>query len=90
MRVEDDVNSLFATKQLDIFDDVTSPEAARYMDANIAAMRDILDTEGDLPLGVLEADDGTSLNSLSDVLNEIDEMDTLAAEFAKCRRGVTE
>lgn len=89
VRVEDDVDSLFATKQLDIFDDVTSADAGRFMDANLASMRAILDTEGDLPLGVLEADDGTSLNSLSDVLNEIEEMDKLAAEFAKCRKGVT-
>lgn len=82
LRVEDDVNSLFAVKQLDIFDDVTSPEARAFADASVVAMRDMLD----LPV-TAKADDGADLKSMQQILNEIDEMDALAAEFAKCRRG---
>ena len=91
IRVEDDVNGLFAVKQLDIFDDINSPEAQAFMDANVQGMRDILEAEGDIAMdAAVMADDGSALNSLSSILREIDDMDTLASEFAKCRTGATE
>jgi hypothetical protein len=91
MRVEDDVNGLFAVKQLDIFDDINSPEAQAFMDANVQGMRDILEAEGDIAMdAAVLADDGSALNSLSGILREIDDMDTLASEFAKCRTGASE
>jgi hypothetical protein len=91
IRVEDDVNGLFAVKQLDIFDDINSPEAQAFMDANVQGMRDILEAEGDIAMdAAVMADDGSALNSLSSILREIDDMDTLASEFAKCRTGGAE
>lgn len=91
LRVEDDVNGLFAVKQLDIFDDINSPEAQAFMDANVQGMRDILEAEGDIAMdAAVLADDGSALSSLSGILREIDDMDTLASEFAKCRTGASE
>lgn len=84
-RVEDDVDGLFAAKTVDLFDDLNSPEAQSFMDANIQAMRDMLD-EGDFPVSAV-ADDGRALNSLSDILDEIDDDATLMREFDLCRFG---
>jgi len=55
------------------------------MDANIQAMRDMLD-EGDVEIGAV-ADDGRVLTNLSDVLDEIDDEETLIREFNLCRLG---
>lgn len=87
-RVEDDVDGLFATRTMDLFDDITSPQAQAYMDAELVNMRAALE-EGDLEVAAV-ADDGRALGSLSEVLDEIDEMDALVREYAKCRGGATE
>lgn len=87
-RVEDDVDGLFAARSLDMFDDLTSPEAREFMDANIQGMRDMLD-EGNFETSAV-ADDGLALNKLSDILDEIDESRAARREYAKCRKGATE
>lgn len=84
-RVEDEVDGLFAQKQVDLFDDLSSPEAQSFMDANIQAMRDMLD-EGDLQVAAV-ADDGRALTSLSDILDEIDGDETMMREYELCRFG---
>jgi hypothetical protein len=84
-RVEDDVDGLFATRTLDMFDDLTSPEAREFMDANVEAMRAMLE-DGDMAVGAV-ADDGRVLNNLSDILDEIDDEETLIREFNLCRLG---
>lgn len=86
-RVEDDVDGLFAAKTVDMFDDLNSPEAQSFMDANVQAMRDMLD-EGDFEVSAM-ADDGRALTSLSDILDEIDDDATLMREFDLCRFGGT-
>jgi len=87
-RVEDDVDGLFAAKQLDIFDSLNAPEGRRFLDVNVQALRDILDGEGDIILDApIAADDGRALNSLSDVLAEIDDEDALTREFNLCLTG---
>jgi hypothetical protein len=85
-RVEDDVDGLFAARSLDMFDDLSSPEAREFMDANIQGMRDILKDEGDFEVNEI-ADDGRRLTKLSDVLDEIDGDETLMREFKLCRLG---
>ena len=82
------MDGLFAAKTVDLFDDLNSPQAQSFMDSNIQAMRDMLE-EGDFPVGAM-ADDGRALNSLSDIMDEIDETDALVREYAKCRGGATE
>lgn len=83
VRVEDSVDGLFAQRTVDLFDDMMSPEAQAAMDVEVNAMR--TDTS-DLEVSTV-ADDGRSLGSLGDVLNEIDEMDDLVREFDLCRTG---
>lgn len=87
-RVEDDVDGLFAAKQVDLFDDLSSPGAQSYMEAEMANMRTLLE-DGEIEMSAL-SDDGTALASLSDIIDEIDETDALVREFAKCRGGATE
>lgn len=84
-RVEDDVDGLFATRTIDMFDDLTSPQAREFMDANVEAMRAMLE-DGDIAVGAV-ADDGRVLNNLSDILEEIDDEETLIREFNLCRLG---
>lgn len=84
-RVEDDVDGLFAAKTIDMFDDLTSPQAREFMDANVEAMRAMLE-DGDIAVGAV-ADDGRVLNNLSDILDEIDDEETLIREFNLCRLG---
>jgi hypothetical protein len=82
VRVEDEVDGLFAQKQGDIFDDLMSPAAQKAMDADLAAIR----AEGNLEVAAV-ADDGRALNSIDDILGEIDDTDTLLREFDLCRFG---
>lgn len=84
-RVEDDASGLFAARHIDMFDDLGSPEAQGFMDAEVAAMRDM--EGGDFSA---IADDGRQLDSLQDILDEIDESDALLREFQKCRMGDAE
>lgn len=84
-RVEDDVNGLFAIKQLDIFDDINSPEAQAFMETAIAAMRD----NPDIPASGV-AENGRNLSGVAGILSEIDEADQVLSEFRKCLKGVTE
>jgi hypothetical protein len=88
VRVEDEVDGLFARKTLDIFDDITSPEAQKAMDVEMRDIRQMAE-EGGIEAAAV-ADDGRALNSLQDIVDEIDDMDTLAREFDLCRRGGTE
>jgi hypothetical protein len=81
-RVEDDASGLFAPRHIDMFDDLASPEAQAFMDAEVASMRDM--EGGDFSA---IADDGRQLDSLQDILDEIDESDALLREFQKCRAG---
>lgn len=81
-RVEDDASGLFALRHIDMFDDLASPEAQAFMDAEVASMRDM--EGGDFSA---IADDGRQLDSLQDILDEIDESDALLREFQKCRAG---
>lgn len=81
-RVEDDASGLFAARHVDMFDDLGSPEAQAFMDAEVASMRDM--EGGDFSA---IADDGRQLDSLQDILDEIDESDALLREFQKCRAG---
>ncbi len=83
-----DPDGLFAPKQIDIFDDVTSPQAKAYVDAQVAEMRASLDPEAPQAVSVT-ADDGRVLNTMDEVLTEIDEMDQMEAEFAACLAGGT-
>jgi hypothetical protein len=76
VRVEDEVDGLFARKTLDIFDDITSPEAQKAMDVEMRDIRQMAEEGG--------------IESLQDIVDEIDDMDTLAREFDLCRRGGTE
>jgi hypothetical protein len=85
VRVEDDVDGLFSQKTVDLFDDLMSPEAQRAMDADVQALRAEAETGGFEVAAV--ADDGRALTSLQDVLDEIDDMDTLVREFDLCRFG---
>lgn len=82
VRVEDEVDGLFAQKQADIFDDLMSPAAQKAMDADLAALR----AEGNLEVSAV-ADDGRALNSVDDILGEIDDTDRLLREFNACRFG---
>lgn len=84
-RVEDEVDGLFAQKQVDMFDDLSSPEAQAYMEAEIANMRAMLE-DGDIEVSAV-ADDGRALNSLSDIMDEIDDEAALVREFDLCRLG---
>lgn len=86
VRVEDEVDGLFSVKQLDIFDDLMSPQAQRAMDAEVQNLRAMIEA-GDTAGIAAVADDGRVLNSISDILSEIDDMDTLAREFDLCRFG---
>ncbi len=88
VRVEDEVDGLFARKTLDMFDDITSPEAQKAMDVEMRDIRQMAE-EGGIEAAAV-ADDGRALNSLQDIVDEIDDMDTLAREFDLCRRGGTE
>ena len=90
-RVEDDETSLFGGNQRDLFSDPTSPEAQSHMDAMMLDLRTEIeaDAAADLSLEVagVVADDGRALSSISDVLDEIDELEALAREVANCRSG---
>lgn len=79
---------LFAEQQVSMFDDVTSPEATAFMDAQIAEMRAELDPEKSTAfLEPVEADDGRQLKTMDDLVQEIDEMDQMEREFASCLLG---
>jgi hypothetical protein len=81
-----DPDGLFAPKQMAIFDDLTSPQAGAYLDAQIAEMRASIDPENPTATSV-EADDGRILATTQDVLREIDELDQMEREFAACLAG---
>ena len=69
-----------------LFDDPRSPQAKAFNDARINELRDVLDEGDDFDMSVL-ADDGRELAKLSDVLQEIDDLDAMAREIELCRLG---
>lgn len=81
-----DPDGMFAPKQMSIFDDPTSPQAAAEVDAQVAELRASLDPENPVKMQI-EADDGRVLETDQDVVREIDEMDQLEREFAACLMG---
>lgn len=91
-RVEDDANGLFAEPNLDLFDDMGSPQAKAFMDQSVAYLREASD-QGfgvDVPLGLV-TDEGTQLHTAQDVLDELDDMDAIEREFRAClTSGVTD
>ncbi|MGL6210957.1 MAG: hypothetical protein ACRC14_14135, partial [Paracoccaceae bacterium] len=86
VRVEDDASSMFATVTGDMFDDITSPQATAYMDNVIAGLRADLEAGRDLS-GTATAADGRALSGLAGLLDEIDDIDRMAAEYAACLTG---
>ena len=78
-----------------IYDDVTSSEAQSFFDSQISDLRARVEAGDDVSLGYdagdgfvgIKADDGRSLNSLSDVLAELDELDQMARELKACQIG---
>jgi hypothetical protein len=84
----------------DMFSDPASPKAQAHLDGKLLDLKAALDAEGDMPVGFtatslfgrerwagLTADDGRKLESLSDVIQEIEDFDALAREVALCRTG---
>ncbi len=89
-RVEDDAGGLFGGAQSDLFSDPLSPKTQAHLDGMIQDIRADLEVnpEADFSIdGSLKADDGRALTSISDVLQEIEEADTLAKQIQLCRLG---
>lgn len=78
-RVEDDMSSLFAPEVRDMFDDVTGPEAQTFAENQVGQMRaDLLDEN--LP--------AEARATFTAAVDEFDDLDTMAREFAACLTGV--
>ena len=87
VRVEDDAGGLFATPNLDFFDDMASPQAKAYIDQVAADMQFYAD-QGfgvDIPPGLV-TDEGTQLHTVKGVMDEFAEMDRMEKEFADCMK----
>ncbi len=77
---------------------MTSSEAQSFFDSQISDLRARVEAGDDVSLGYdagdgfvgIKADDGRSLNSLSDVLAELDELDQMARELKACQIGGAE
>jgi len=85
VRVEDDANGLFATPNLDLFDDLMSPQARAFIDQATADFQLAAD-QGfgvDIPPGLV-TDEGTQLTTTQDILDEFKKMDDMEREFAAC------
>ena len=70
----------------DLFDDPRSPQAKAFDDARVNELCDALDEGDDLEISV-QSDDGRDLAKLSDVLQEIDDLDAMSREIELCRTG---
>ena len=77
---------MFTPKQMSVFDDPTSPQAAAYVEARVAEMRAGIDPEKPIAVSVM-AEDGRILTTTEDVVREIDELDQIEREFAACLLG---
>jgi hypothetical protein len=80
----------------DMFDSPLSPKAMDANNARVVELRQMVEADGNFPLGEtgedglwrgMTADDGRQINTLADALDEIDEMDALAREVELCRVG---
>lgn len=88
-RIEDDAGGLFDPgdkARSDMFDSPTSQKAKQFDDARVNELRTSLDEGDDFEMSI-SADDGRELGRLSDVLQEIDEIDAMAREIELCRLG---
>lgn len=82
----------------DLYNDPLSPATQKHLDGMLEDFRAMVDAGDDFQIGFdsdgqhigLFDDDGRPLNTLSDVLDEIDEMETLARELEACRVGGAE
>lgn len=74
------MSSLFAPEVRDMFDDVTGPEAQTFAENQVGQMRaDLLDEN--LP--------AEARATFTAAVDEFDDLDTMAREFAACLTGVS-
>jgi hypothetical protein len=87
-----DIGGMFDTRMGDLFDSVSSPKAQEFNNATVANLRQTLDDaraadpEADIDME-LTLDDGRTLTGLSEILDEIDELDAISREIELCRIG---
>lgn len=75
-----------AKSRTDLFSDAMAPAAREFDARRVNDLREEALAGGYGDLGLV-ADDGRALNTLDEILTEIDEMDALEREIAACRLG---
>ena len=83
---DDGLFDLNARAQVDMFDDLASPEAVSVRKTMLTDIKQQIDDAGDFDVDI-EMDDGTRFSKASDLVRHIEEADEFADVIALCGRG---